>query len=303
MRHEPVRPRPRDLARLVEVTGRPERGTPRPPRPPPGPRRSSSASASPARAPARRTRTRAPRAGARDLHRSPPGARRRPDLRHAALQPGGARSPPAPRPPECRRGTSSRACSAAGDGTGRRRRATRSRRPATTVRCATGASGRRCRQWACRRRRRCARDRCRRTRTARRRARARRDPRWTWAATGVAAPADAATTSRASDSSPGPQTTTDVSACRSRSAAATAPSRDGAHRLVGHAAPGLSSAYRPPVRAATSSRRPRTRRDRSETPARRRGCRAARACRGLSRRRASRPEWYMPPPPGSWTSV
>ena len=67
----------------------------------------------------------------------------------------------------------------------------------------------------------------------------------------AAAPSDAATTARASASSPGPQSTTDARRCRSRNARATAPSRSGGHRLLGQAAPGLSSAYLPEVCAAT----------------------------------------------------
>src|SRR3954470_3309903 len=53
---------------------------------------------------------------------------------------------------------------------------------------------------------------------------------------------DEATTARASDSSPGPQSTTDVTPGTECRAEATRPSRDGGHRLVGHAAPGFNTA-------------------------------------------------------------
>src|SRR5262245_31373067 len=68
---------------------------------------------------------------------------------------------------------------------------------------------------------------------------------------GVAAPDEAAAASRASGSSPGPQRTTEESPCAARRAAATAPNRDGSHRLLGQAAPTLMTAYRPPVACAT----------------------------------------------------
>src|SRR5262245_8249313 len=58
----------------------------------------------------------------------------------------------------------------------------------------------------------------------------------------VAAPRDAATTDAASGSSLGPHSTIDATPIRSRIAAASAPNRSAGHRLLGHAAPGLTIA-------------------------------------------------------------
>src|SRR5436309_2732317 len=56
-----------------------------------------------------------------------------------------------------------------------------------------------------------------------------------------AVPDDARTTSSASDSSPGPQVTIDRRLYRVSIARATSPNRAAGHRLLGQAAPGLSS--------------------------------------------------------------
>ena len=143
--------------------------------------------------------------------------------------------------------------SGADDGTGRRRRARPSRRRATTDRCATGASDRRCRRWACRRPRRCAPAPCRRDITARRRGRGRRCRRLTSAAT-----ASRRRATRHDSSSQRllarPPKHDRASDHASRSAPATAANRSGGQRLFGHAAPGLSTAYRPPVPPRRSAR-------------------------------------------------
>src|SRR5262249_42873034 len=71
-----------------------------------------------------------------------------------------------------------------------------------------------------------------------------------------APPPAVATTSCARSYSPGPQSTTDFRFRRARSAMASAPSLGGGQRLLGHAAPGLSSTYEPPaasvIEAATA---------------------------------------------------
>src|SRR5262245_51101275 len=68
----------------------------------------------------------------------------------------------------------------------------------------------------------------------------------------AAAPQEPSATSRASASSPGPQSTTDGRPWIARSADVIVANRDGIHRLFGHAAPTLMTAYRPPVDSATS---------------------------------------------------
>ena len=96
-----------------------------------------------------------------------------------------------------------------------------------------------------------------------------------------AAPLDARETCCASDCSPGPHRTSERSPNRSRIAAASAPKRSAGHRLFGHAAPGLITAYGAPSesgahrvgrRAVGNLQRKRTRTSR--------GCRAARAAPG-----------------------
>src|SRR4051812_27886456 len=67
-------------------------------------------------------------------------------------------------------------------------------------------------------------------------------------------PDDAATTSRASASSPGPHNTTGVTPHTSRTNEAISPKRCAGQRLFGHAAPGLINANGPGTRARSSSR-------------------------------------------------